>query len=90
MRTNILSSCIFLTLLLVFENNIYSQSTLSKPERKALIKEIKAYKRDPESFKKMKEDNKRTIEEQEAELENLKNQVALEWNKVDSLSSLNK
>lgn len=88
MKIKILAIVLLIGSLFLFNSNSFAQSTLSKPERKALKKEIKAYKKAPETYKKMKDKNEKTIADQEAEIENLRNQLATEWKKVDSLNAL--
>lgn len=88
MKNKLFTLALILASFLFFSHNGFTQSTLTKPERKALKKEIKAYKKAPETYKKMKESNQKKIAEQEAEIENLRNQLAGEWKKVDSLNAL--
>lgn len=88
MTNKLFTLSLILASFLFFNADGFGQSTLSKPERKALKKEIKAYKKAPETYKRMKEKNEKTIADQEAEIENLRNQLAIEWKKVDSLNTL--
>ncbi len=86
MKTQMFAIVLLLSSLLFFNREGNAQSQLSKAERKALKKEIKAYKKAPETYKIMKDQNSAKILELEAEIENLRTQLAIEWKKVDSLS----
>ena len=50
--------------------------------------EIKAYKKNPASYKDAKLKNEKKIADMEAELESLRNQLSTEWSKVDSLKNV--
>ena len=88
MKSNLLAFVLLVSIF--FSANVcsFAQSTLTKPERKALKKEIKAYKKAPETFKNMKDKNKEKIEFLETEVEGLRAQLAREWKKVDSLNNV--
>lgn len=66
----------------------YSQTQLTPEERKTLKKELNTYKKAPEKYKDMKDQNAAKIFELEAELENLRLQLTAEWRKVDSLNTV--
>ncbi len=85
----LISGALFIFFLLLLTNNgVYAQSTLSRAEKKALKKEIKAYKKAPETYKSMKDKTRNKIESLEAEIEDLRNQLAKEWKKADSLEAV--
>lgn len=85
----LISGALFIFFLLLLTNNgVYAQSTLSRSEKKALKKEIKAYKKAPETYKSMKDKTRNKIESLEAEIEDLRNQLAKEWKKADSLEAV--
>ena len=73
--------------ILLFCNAAFSQTVLTKPEKKALKKEIKNLKKHPEIYKDNKDNTAKKIAEQEAEIESLKAQLTTEWGKVDSLKT---
>jgi len=84
-----LSILVFLFISLLFmSNTVVAQKKLTKAERKALKKEIKNYKKSPETYSAMKEKNQKTIQIQDEEIENLRQQLASEWKKIDSLNAL--
>ena len=88
MKNKILSIILTSVLFLLSQFETLAQTALPKAERKALRKEIKAYKKAPETYKVMKEFNKKTISNLEIEIENLKAKLSNEWRKVDSLNGV--
>jgi TolA-binding protein len=58
---------------------------MSKEEKKAAKKEIKAYKKDPAQWIKMKEDHKKQVADLEAENEKLKEEIAKLEKEVEEL-----
>ena len=88
MKTQMFAIVLLLSSFLLLNQEGNAQSKLSKAERKALKKEIKAYKKAPETYKNMKDQNTTKILELETEIENLRTQLAIEWQKVDSLNNV--
>ncbi|MFM9946042.1 MAG: hypothetical protein ACKVQB_12510 [Bacteroidia bacterium] len=88
MKIKLITIALVISSFLIISSECIAQNTLTKPERKALKKEIKAYKKAPETYKAMKDKNAKKIEELEAELEGLRNQLTAEWRKVDSLNAI--
>jgi hypothetical protein len=82
-------SIIFLSCLIInFCADVNAQQKLSKSERKALKKEIKTYKKAPESYADMKDKNAKTIQSQEREIDSLKSALGLAAEKIDALNIL--
>lgn len=65
-----------LTLLLVAGINLAEAQTLSKKERKALKKEIKTYKKNPEKWVRMQKKHKEEVVDLSTEVEELKAKLA--------------
>lgn len=65
-----------LTLLLVAGINVAEAQTLSKKERKALKKEIKTYKKNPEKWVRMQKKHKEEVVDLSTEVEELKAKLA--------------
>ena len=86
MKTKLFLTVSLLISLLIFNTDSFAQTKLTKTERKALKKEIKAYKKNPESYADMKNKNEKKIAGLEEEIENLRNQLTVEWSNVDSLN----
>lgn len=87
MKNNLPIFTFVFTSILLFCNAAFSQTVLTKPEKKALKKEIKNLKKHPEIYKDNKDNTAKKIAEQEAEIESLKAQLTTEWGKVDSLKT---